>query len=781
MAHLPDTLLSAFVDGELGRSEAESVRAHLAGCATCTGTAALFGRLEETIVAGSLDCDATLVLLSAGLDAELAPAEPALLASHLDDCVSCEAQRSEWSRLDAELVALPAGLPSRRVDDAIAALVSPRRRMLPRVAWPSGLAAATATLVIALAVSLVPGAPPGAPELAQVEAPLVASAQSSVLDPRTNSIYVLRPDLGIVAVYDAATNTERARIAVGGRPTALALNAHANTVVVLDASTRTLTEIDTESNAVVAATPIYVAGTLTSVGVDPQGRYIVASTDAAGATAAPSTRAGGSVSIIDRSTGRVAAVRTIDVAPRLIVTEPSGARALFVSAGATSLVDATSYEVLEKLTGGVGAAFGARDTIAVLGAAQRGSRLVVTGARPTTIAINGEPRAVAALPDGGFAALTAVDDRGLITILTADGVVAMTIDVAVAGFGLSFDPSSRRFAVPSGERVVVAVLPGPVATGPQPAIPTPAPGPSQPPSVVTTPSANAPVRGARQAFGDTYVLDGKRAMALAGQGAVLWYVDFNNRLYMLASDTGESSFVVELPLGTTVTALAASRGYVFVADARAARLSVLRIGEDRVTTVAMPFLRTATAFIAARDDRFWFGTREGSLLSYDARAGRLESLDTLGRGAVTAIAADGLGRIWSASRGRDSLFAYDVANGSLRELRIETAGAVSALAADGAGTVWIGTETGEVVAMRNGQQIGTSAIGRNIRRLVADGSARIWYEAIGDHDIAYGRIGGGAALRLPAALVGLSFDAQGRAWLADPQTGGLYVNGVIGR
>jgi len=74
-----------------------------------------------------------------------------------------------------------------------------------------------------------------------------------------------------VTAVDSASQTERARISVGGRPTALALSPSTNRVLVLDASTKRLTEIDTATDSVVSFSTLAVSGTLTSIQVDPSG------------------------------------------------------------------------------------------------------------------------------------------------------------------------------------------------------------------------------------------------------------------------------------------------------------------------------------------------------------------------------------------------------------------------------------------------------------------------------------------------------------------------------
>jgi len=82
---------------------------------------------------------------------------------------------------------------------------------------------------------------------------LVASVQQQVFNAKTNTLYILDADRGEVAALDASTKFEQARIVVGGKPSALALNELANRILVLDAVHKRLTEIDTSTNTVVSA------------------------------------------------------------------------------------------------------------------------------------------------------------------------------------------------------------------------------------------------------------------------------------------------------------------------------------------------------------------------------------------------------------------------------------------------------------------------------------------------------------------------------------------------
>ena len=106
-----------------------------------------------------------------------------------------------------------------------------------------------------------------------------------------------------MGALNATTLSNIATIEVGGRPSALALNEHANTILVLDPSQKVLSEIDATKNTLIGQTQINVSGTPTTLQVDPaNGRILIAVTEAATPqSAAPS----GSVVVLDSSSKKL--------------------------------------------------------------------------------------------------------------------------------------------------------------------------------------------------------------------------------------------------------------------------------------------------------------------------------------------------------------------------------------------------------------------------------------------------------------------------------------------
>src|SRR5439155_20873391 len=394
--------LSQLTDGEISAPEPRTLNDRLFACANCKATFESFRALDlELRRAPLVGCEAALALISARLDEEADEAEAAVAERHLETCATCRADARTWSTVSAALAALPAGSPAARVDGAIAAVARRERRPVARpVPAIAARTLVTVTAAIAVvAVALSPVAPTAVPVATQIgtqpDQVIVAAAQSVVLNERTNTLYVLDAANAAVEARDATTSELKAKIEVGGKPTALALNSNTNTVLVLDASQKKVTEIDGAKNSVVSSASVPVNGTLTSINVEPNGGKILVTTAESGS----STGASGAVVVLDQNTKQVEALRDLAVTPEILIDDPEGHRAALVSTNQTTLLD-TSYKVIGTLPGGIAAAFdrGERDWIAILGATSTGSIVAFGGAAaPLSLQLAGSPRAITSL------------------------------------------------------------------------------------------------------------------------------------------------------------------------------------------------------------------------------------------------------------------------------------------------------------------------------------------------------------------------------------------------
>ena len=139
-----------------------------------------------------------------------------------------------------------------------------------------------------------------------------APTQQAVFNPNNNTLYVLDVFSAAVDAREPATNDLKTRIAVGGKPTALALYETANTILVLDASQKRVTEIDAGTNTVIGATTVEISGTPTSISVDPNAGKILVTTESQPSSPAEKSPAG-AVAVINGSTKQLETVREIEV------------------------------------------------------------------------------------------------------------------------------------------------------------------------------------------------------------------------------------------------------------------------------------------------------------------------------------------------------------------------------------------------------------------------------------------------------------------------------------
>ena len=792
--HLTDEALSAYLDGELDPTEARLAAAHLRTCGDCAETARIYSAVDRRLTSTpALVCSSALAFVSAQLDGELGGEEADIAAAHLAGCRSCRSDVLNWSATDRMIAALPPARPSARVDAAIAALGrQPAGRRL-RVAWPVPALAVAAALSMLIVINLSLGSPGRVgPNLALV------AVQQSVLNPGTGLLYVLHPENGTVAVLDAETGAPRSIITVGGRPTALALNSTTNTIIVLDATAKTLTEIDGARNSVTGSTAVVIPGTPTSLQVDAKGNVVVSAV-AAPAAQASSGASTGVVAVFNGDTKKLESVKQVDVAPQTFVLEPNGKRALLISAGATTLVDASTYLPLATKPGGVAAAFAATgDDFAILSTGTAGAT-VSFARRSDSILVGGMPRAIAALPDGGFAVLSDSDGRGRITLLLPDGTTNGSLEVAADGRDLAYDAVTRQFTV-IGSKVSkvalpasLAVLPSPVqnptststplptvaATPTSSATPTPNGASPTPKPTIAAPVTEAPERatgpvpaGARLLWAGTYLVSGARVNASGTDGTRIWYVDDANRLNTFNMTTGQRYLLAPLPAGANVTRIVVSPNHVYLADS-AGTLYVETIDTEQLSVISMPLLAGATAITASPDERIWLATDRAGLVAFDPRTLRLQTIPA-GPG-LSALASDALGRIWVAAGERQAIDVYDPLNGSLTETAFAHDGAVTALNVDRSGALTVGTDRGSVFVMRNGTAILAQAVGSKIIDLVV-GPAGPWYVAEGGADIISGPVGAPGPVRhAPASASRPFFDGSGRAWQADRSVAGFYV------
>src|SRR2546427_926965 len=464
--HLSFEELSALFDGELSAQADTSARQHLRECPQCSADSSLSVRRERALRQPPvLSCASALELLSASFDDQASQPERAVAERHLSSCEVCRDEVQLWGTVGYVLRTLPAGRPSARVDQAIARLANPPRRIrIPAFPVLAPRLAIAAAAIVAVILSGLPLAQaPGGSDAQQQTSDrvIVAAAQQIVYNARNNTLYQLDIPAAAVNALEPGSNDLKAHIPVGGEPIRLTLNEVANTILVLDAVQKRVTEIDAATNTVIGATTVDVTGTPTAINVDNSGKILVTSVSVPAASAAP----GGTVTVLDSATKQLEVVRDIDVAPRMVVVDPLSNQAVLVSPSITKLVD-SSYKVIATLPGGVAAAFSRRgDGVAVLSATGVDTTINFAGAfAPAALILKGSPRAITALKEGGYLVLLQIDGQGRVVKISPDGRAEGSLSIAVAGSDLLYDEATNFFTVASGGQVESWHVAGTAAT-----------------------------------------------------------------------------------------------------------------------------------------------------------------------------------------------------------------------------------------------------------------------------------------------------------------------------
>ena len=525
------------------------------------------------------------------------------------------------------------------------------------------------------------------------------------------------------------------------------------------------------------------------------------------ATTTTGSTTNGSLTVLDGATKKVETVRDLSIAAEVLVFDTSGNRAALVSPAGTTLLDA-SYKAVSTLPGGIGAAFGVGggDRIAVLSAKGGGTTLTFGGrGAPIDLSLPGTPRAITALPDGGFLVLVDLGGKSRVSYIAPDGHEAANTDIAIAGEDLSYDVATKRFSVAGHSGVASANVPttlvaaasaAPTASpssapqssasaSPAPtasASPTASPSPSPSASTVVAASPTANPLALAATAGPSFVhidLPGSRQpVSVAKSGERLWILDDRNNVVTLDMTTGETFTVNSLPSGTQISFWAAGRGYAYGVDTRG-QLHVVNAATEVVSSLAMNFLKPVSSVAVGPDDRLWIGLKDAPyLLAFDPETWKMATFD-LGPARISELAVDALGRVLYVDDARGTVGAYVPQTGRLTEVFFARRGTTTGLVVDNTSTMWLSTSAGEIFSIRGGVAKLTIGLQRPVTTLALDAAGRAWYlaplpsGAVGFGYAAADSGQGGHTIAGPA--LSLSFNALGRAWLADPR-GGFYVS-----
>src|SRR5438552_985240 len=414
------------------------------------------------------------------------------------------------------------------------------------------------------------------------------------------------------------------------------LNEAANTILVLDAVQKRVTEIDAATNMVIGATTVDVTGTPTAINVDNSGKILVTSVSAPAASAAP----GGTVTVLDSTTKQLEVVRDIDVAPRMVVVDPLSNQAVLVSPSITKLVD-SSYKVIATLPGGVAAAFSRRgDGVAVLSPTGADTTITFAGAfAPSALKLTGSPRAITALKEGGYLVLLQLDGQGRVVKISPDGRAEGSISIAVAGGDLLFDESTNLFTVANGGTVATGQVPATAASASSApptvatttlsspvasssvaptASPTTSPQPSRSPNpsaVVVASAAPDVLDSAKPIAAGLYsasLPSGLKPHLIAASGSRIWFIDDTSHVGTFDMNTGEVKTIGRLRSDAHVAFWVAGRSFVFGIDDATGQVHVMNTMTESVDSYPTNVLSPVAAVAVGPDDRLWIALRDAS-------------------------------------------------------------------------------------------------------------------------------------------------------------------------
>lgn len=245
-----------------------------------------------------------------------------------------------------------------------------------------------------------------------------------------------------VAVFDTASNTSIASVAVGSGPFGVAVSPDGSRVYVTNSQADTVSVIDTRTNAVIDTIP---------VGSSPAG--IAAAPD--GAHVYVANYGNHTVSVID--TGSDAVIATILMPPTPIgLTVSPGGNRLYVSlynGAAVAVVDTSDYRILATVPNGnfdEGIALNPRGNLLYTANSASNSVSVIdttTNRVVAMIGVGNNPDGVAVSPDGTRAYVSNVGDGTISVINTQSESVIATITAGTDPFGVSVSPDGTRLYV----------------------------------------------------------------------------------------------------------------------------------------------------------------------------------------------------------------------------------------------------------------------------------------------------------------------------------------------
>jgi streptogramin lyase len=261
-------------------------------------------------------------------------------------------------------------------------------------------------------------------------------------------------------------------------------------------------------------------------------------------------------------------------------------------------------------------------------------------------------------------------------------------------------------------------------------------------------------------------------------GSRMWILDQSNGVHSFDSGTGDLFGYGKLRGGAHVEFWVASPSYVYGVDATNGEVNLVDVGRQRIDAYATNVLSPVSAVAVGQDGRLWIGLRDAPyVLVFDPTTRLMRSID-LGPARISALTVDSVGRVLYADDFRGTVGVIDQTTKLLNEVGFAKRGTTTALLVDSNSTLWLGTSAGEVYSVRGGTARLAVSLQRPVTSFSVDRAGRTWYLAPLPSGFGYiyaPTDGSQAARSVPGPALSLTFNAQGRALLADPR-GGIYMS-----
>jgi streptogramin lyase len=469
----------------------------------------------------------------------------------------------------------------------------------------------------------------------------------------------------------------------------------------------------------------------------------------------------------------------------------------------------SSYKVIATLPGGVAAAFSKRgDGVAILSATGTDTTINFAGAfAPAALKLQGSPRAITALKEGGYLVLVQIAGQGRVVKISPDGRSEGSVSTAsVVGGDLLYDEATNFFTVTNGGSVSTAqgpasaaaaassVTPASVATtvaapsASATSAPTTAATSSPAPEKSPSPSPVVAILATRSVLDDAKSIgsgvysaslpSGLKPHLMAASGSRVWFVDQASRVGTFDMTTGEVKTIGKLRSDAHVAYWVAGRSFVFGVDDATGQVHVVNTVTESIDSYPLNVLSPVSAVAIGPGDRLWVALRDASyLLAFDPRTHGIDAFD-LGDAGVNALAVDSLGRVVYSDDLHARVGTLDLTTMKINGVVLNRRGSTTALIVDGSGTLWLGTSTGDIYSVKGGSARLMLNVRMPVSALSLDDAGRAWFLAPipnGIPGFAYGSADGSQAVRsIPGPAQGLAFNETGRAFSSDPR-GAFYV------